>query len=87
MPLITKPVTTYGLTEQAQIRAVDIVHQAGRMNFRAEIKAQYDQIPSLIAPAYQVMDGRVRALESWKERTDRDPVEIVRERWGTPRTT
>ena len=39
MPLITKPVTTYGLHEQAQIRAVDIVHEAGRMRFRAEIKA------------------------------------------------
>jgi UDP-N-acetylmuramate--alanine ligase len=37
MPLITKPVTTYGLSEQAQIRAVDIRHEAGRMRFRAEI--------------------------------------------------
>src|SRR6185369_9522152 len=46
-----------------------------------------DQVPSLIALPYQAMDGRVRALESWKERTDRDPVEIVRERWGKPKTT
>jgi len=38
MPLITKPVTTYGLAEQAQIRAVDIAHEAGRMRFRAETK-------------------------------------------------
>jgi UDP-N-acetylmuramate--alanine ligase len=39
MPLVTKPVTSYGLSEQAQIRAVDIVHEAGRMRFRAEVKA------------------------------------------------
>jgi UDP-N-acetylmuramate--alanine ligase len=39
MPLITKPVTTYGLAEQAQIRAVDIAHESGRMRFRAEIKS------------------------------------------------
>ena len=29
MPLVTKPITTYGLSEQAQIRAVDIRHEAG----------------------------------------------------------
>jgi UDP-N-acetylmuramate--alanine ligase len=38
MPLVTKPITTYGLSEQAQIRAVDIRHEAGRMRFHAEIK-------------------------------------------------
>src|SRR5690242_3521403 len=49
MPLITKPVTTYGLHEQAQIRAVDIVHEAGRMRFRAEIKANGNPGKSLDA--------------------------------------
>jgi len=39
MPLVTKPVTTYGLSEQAQIRGVDIRHEAGRMHFTAQIKA------------------------------------------------
>jgi UDP-N-acetylmuramate--alanine ligase len=39
MPLVTKPITTYGLSEQAQIRGVDIRHEAGRMHFRAQIKA------------------------------------------------
>jgi len=55
--------------------------------FRAEIKMHIDQVPSLISLPYVAMDGRVKALESWKERTDRDPVEIVRERWGRPKTT
>jgi UDP-N-acetylmuramate--alanine ligase len=34
MPAITKPVTTYGLSAGAQIRAVDIKADAGRMHFR-----------------------------------------------------
>jgi UDP-N-acetylmuramate--alanine ligase len=39
MPLITKPITTYGVTDQAQIRAVDIRHESGRMRFRAQVRA------------------------------------------------
>ena len=39
MPLVTKPITTYGLSEQAQIRATGIRHQGGRMRFTAEIRA------------------------------------------------
>jgi UDP-N-acetylmuramate--alanine ligase len=34
LPLITKQVTTYGLTEGAQIRAVDVSADAARMRFR-----------------------------------------------------
>jgi UDP-N-acetylmuramate--alanine ligase len=34
LPIITKQVATYGLAEGAQIRAVDVEAQAGRMRFR-----------------------------------------------------
>jgi UDP-N-acetylmuramate--alanine ligase len=34
MPAVTKPVTTYGLSDGAQIRAVDLNADAGRMHFR-----------------------------------------------------
>lgn len=34
---ISKPVTTYGLTESAQVSATDIRHDGGRMYFRARI--------------------------------------------------
>ncbi len=34
MPSITKPVTTYGMSEAAQIRAVDVRHCGGQMQFR-----------------------------------------------------
>ena len=35
LPAITKPVTTYGFAEDAQIRAVNVRHQAGQMHFTA----------------------------------------------------
>jgi UDP-N-acetylmuramate--alanine ligase len=35
MPQITKPIVTYGLTEDAQLRAEDVTHEAGRMRFVA----------------------------------------------------
>jgi UDP-N-acetylmuramate--alanine ligase len=38
MPLVTKPITTYGLSEQAQVRAGNIRHEAGRMRFTAEVR-------------------------------------------------
>lgn len=33
MPAITKPITTYGLSELADIRAVDVRHDGGKMHF------------------------------------------------------
>jgi len=34
MPRLTKPIMTYGLSQQAQVRAVDIEHRGGQMKFR-----------------------------------------------------
>ena len=38
MPRISKPITTYGLSEEAQIRAVNVRHQEGKMRFTAVCK-------------------------------------------------
>jgi uncharacterized coiled-coil DUF342 family protein len=54
-------------------------------SFRAEIAIQFDQMKSFISLPYKDMDGRVKVLESWKELSERDPVEIVRERYGRPK--
>ncbi len=37
MPEITKPITTYGFADDAQVRAVDITHHHGQMHFSAII--------------------------------------------------
>jgi UDP-N-acetylmuramate--alanine ligase len=38
LPRISKPITTYGLGEESQIRAVDVRHEAGRMRFTAQCR-------------------------------------------------
>ncbi len=38
LPRISKPVTTYGLSEEAQIRAVNVRHQEGQMRFTAQCR-------------------------------------------------
>jgi UDP-N-acetylmuramate--alanine ligase len=38
MPAISKPVTTYGFAEDAQIRAVNVRHEGGRMHFSAQCR-------------------------------------------------
>ena len=42
MPLITRPVTTYGLADGAQIRAVDVEAAAGQMRFRVVRKIGFN---------------------------------------------
>ena len=37
LPLVSKPITTYGLSEEAQVRAVDIEHMQGKMHFTTVI--------------------------------------------------
>ncbi|SEK31652.1 UDP-N-acetylmuramate--L-alanine ligase [Nitrosovibrio tenuis] len=37
MPAVTKPITTYGLSDTAQVRAADIRHDEGQMHFTALI--------------------------------------------------
>ncbi len=37
LPNVSKPITTYGLSEEAQVRAVDIEHRQGKMYFTAVI--------------------------------------------------
>lgn len=37
LPSVSKPITTYGLSEEAQVRAVDIHHEQGKMRFTAVV--------------------------------------------------
>ncbi|MBX9812627.1 MAG: UDP-N-acetylmuramate--L-alanine ligase [Burkholderiales bacterium] len=48
MPRLTKPITTYGLSPQAQIRAVDIQASGGRMKFRV-VRQANGRIPADLA--------------------------------------
>lgn len=37
MPAVSKPITTYGLSESAQVRAIDVQHDNGKMHFTAVV--------------------------------------------------
>lgn len=63
MPAVTKPVTTYGLSIGAQIRAVDLEADAGRMRFRVvRSDARGARLPDLeimlnLAGAHNVLNS------------------------------
>jgi UDP-N-acetylmuramate--alanine ligase len=63
MPAVTKPITTYGLSEAAQIRAVDLKPAAGRMHFRVQrCDARGKKFPELevvlnLAGAHNVLNA------------------------------
>jgi UDP-N-acetylmuramate--alanine ligase len=38
LPRISKPITTYGFSEEAQIRAVNVRHEGGKMRFTAQCR-------------------------------------------------
>jgi len=44
LPAITRPVTTYGFVEDAQIRAVNVHHEEGRMRFTAQCRHNSEPI-------------------------------------------
>ena len=44
LPAITRPVTTYGFVEDAQIRAVNVRHEEGRMRFTAQCRHNSEPI-------------------------------------------
>mgnify|MGYP000922525380 CR=1 FL=1 len=64
MPLITKPITTYGLSAEAQVRAVDIRQDRHRIHI-LRIRAQADirpvEIPSKTASGGRPQRGRHKA--------------------------
>ena len=54
-----------------------------RLGFlRTELKQEIDQVRTFIPPLYLELDKRVRVLEVRKDLQGRDPVEIIRERYG-----
>ncbi len=44
LPRISKPVTTYGVSEQAQVRAVNVRHEGGQMHFGVQYRDGKQQV-------------------------------------------
>lgn len=52
---------------------------------KGEISKQFEEMRGLFRPMYMELDTRIGSLEAWRERTERDPLEIIRERFGKPK--
>jgi hypothetical protein len=50
--------------------------------FRAEVKQEFEETRGLMRSAYAQVDRRVHALESWRELKERDPIDLIREKFG-----
>jgi chromosome segregation ATPase len=49
---------------------------------RKDYLQDFEDIRALIRTTYSNLDTRTHALESWRQRTERDPIELIRERFG-----
>jgi hypothetical protein len=57
-------------------------------SFRADVAWQFYDARVVIRRFQWELNRRVGPLESWRERTERDPIELIRERFGkTPGKT
>ena len=54
-------------------------------SMRSEMKQEFEHLRSLISFSFADVNRRVTALEAWRERTERDPVEVVRGKLGRPK--
>ncbi|HKI02901.1 MAG TPA: hypothetical protein VKK31_13080 [Thermoanaerobaculia bacterium] len=63
--------------------AEGVVGMDERLGFlRTDLKQDIQEVRSLIPPLYKDLDMRLRVLEVRKDLQGRDPVEVVRERFG-----
>lgn len=75
-----------GLRGQIKLLAEGIINFDERLErFRGEVQRGLDGLHRLFFPVCEELKDRVRSLESWRETRDRDPIEIIKERYGPQR--
>ena len=67
LPAITKPIVTYGIAEDADIRAVDVVNQGGRMRFVARADGAPDLPVELNLPGVHNVQNALAAIAIGRE--------------------
>lgn len=72
-----------GLRGEVRLLAEGIASVDERLaSFRRQITGDIGDVRALIRPSYSALADRLQLLESWRERTERDPLETIRERFG-----
>jgi DNA repair ATPase RecN len=51
---------------------------------RKEYDQEFENIRALVRTSYTNLDVRTDALESWRKRTERNPLDLIREKFGKP---
>ena len=87
LPKITKPVTTYGFTPEAQLRAVDVTHEGGQMRFRVVREGAADLRVTLNLPGMHNVLNALAAIAVGSEAgvTDEKIVKALAEFKGVGR--
>ena len=87
LPKITKPVTTYGFTPEAQMRAVDVTHEGGQMRFRVVREGAADLRVTLNLPGMHNVLNALAAIAVGSEAgvTDEKIVKALAEFKGVGR--
>src|SRR5438046_9465708 len=67
LPEIAKPVVTYGLADDAQLRAVDVVNVGGRMRFTAKSARMPDLAIDLAAAGVHNVQNALAAIAIGRE--------------------
>jgi UDP-N-acetylmuramate--alanine ligase len=67
LPELAKPVITYGLADDAQLRAVDVVNDAGRMRFVARAARVPDLVVELAAAGVHNVQNALAAIAIGRE--------------------
>ncbi len=51
-------------------------------SFRKEVQQEFEDVRKLLRPVYSSPDQRIRTLEVRKDLQGRDPIELIKERFG-----
>lgn len=72
-----------GLRGEVRLLAEGIASVEEKMgSFRRQVSGDIDTVRSLVRPSYSSLDDRLRLLENWRERKERDPMDVIRERFN-----
>jgi predicted nucleic acid-binding Zn-ribbon protein len=72
-----------GLRGEIRLLAEGIASVEEKMaSFQRRVTGEIAEVRDLIRPAYSALDDRLKLLESWRERKERDPMDVIRERFG-----
>lgn len=72
-----------GVHSNVRLVAEGVIGMGERLDaFRDEVTTEVKNIRSLTQDVYSALERRVHTLETWRETKERDPIEIIKERFG-----